>query len=239
MFAEHSFADIICYFLWDRDVVYSERMAFFSINLSSFGFRENPRHNTSLSKRPVFGNSPQRILWTNSNNAWVRILVILMRNIPHFMLPFKASRTPPGLILFSEPKIFWYFDVVYCRWVWWCVDSGRRERRRMWWPANHGKQEHAGKAELTSQTSLRLTEHNYIKDIIGEKGHMTSPPHNILSFDVCSFVVLSILSIYLVPARETQVQQLSAPSNEVNHERTERCGPVFAMDERASGRQRW
>lgn len=157
-------------------------------------------------RRPVFGNNPQRISWTNSNSAWVRISVIPTRNIPHFMLPFEASRTPPQLILFSEPRIFWYFDVVYCRWARWCVDSeqnGRRERRRVWWPANHGKQEHAGKAELTSQTSLRLTERNYIKDIIGEKCHMTLPPphHNILLFDVCPSVASPISSTYLVPGR--------------------------------------
>lgn len=60
--------------------------------------------------------------------------------------------------------------------------------------ANHGKQEHAGKAELTSQTSLRLTERNYIKDIIGEKCHLTPPPPHHNNYR-SMFVVSSILSI--------------------------------------------
>lgn len=83
---------------------------------------------------------------------------------------------------------------------------------------NHGKQEHAGKAELTSRTSLRLTERNYIKDIIGEECHLTPPPphHNIFR---SMFVVSSILSIAVHVATR----------------KIERCGTVFSMEERASG----
>lgn len=61
-------------------------------------------------------------------------------------------------------------------------------------------------AELTSQTPLRLTERNYIKDIIGEKCHMTPPPHhNILSFDVCPSGFTDLIYLFSTETRNTGV----------------------------------
>lgn len=57
--------------------------------------------------------------------------------------------------------------------------------------ANHGEQVHAGK-ELTLQTCLQLTERNYIKDIIGEKCHMT--PTHTQHITVCDFIDLTLYS---------------------------------------------